>query len=42
MISEIIYDFLKKMLEKKKYEVIKLRWRKADLEDTLKKLKDTL
>lgn len=36
MIKQIIINFLNKRLQKKQYEVIKLRWEKAELENKLR------
>lgn len=36
-----IYNLLYKRLQKRKHEVIKLRWQKAELEATLHRLKES-
>lgn len=35
-----LYNILNKKLQEKKHNVIKLRWQKAELEATLKRLKE--
>ena len=39
MIFDFIYDLLNKKLQKKKHDVCKLQWEKAQLEATLEKLR---
>lgn len=36
MIKKIIINFLERKLQKKKHEVIRLRWEKAELENKLR------
>lgn len=36
MIKQMIINFLNRKLQEKKYEVIRLRWEKAELENKLK------
>lgn len=39
MIKEFIYNFMKRKLEKKKHDCIKLEWQKIELENQLRQLK---
>lgn len=40
MIREWLYNILNKRLQKKKHDVIKMQWQKAELEATLRRLKE--
>ena len=39
MFKDMIYNFLSKKRDKKRHEVLRLRWQKAELEKQLEQLK---